>query len=27
MEWIAKVYDIEACAIWKEQVIQEQLRV
>lgn len=27
IEWMSKVYDIEACAIWKEQVLQEQLRV
>lgn len=27
IEWTSKVYDIEACAMWREQVIQEQLRV
>lgn len=27
IEWTSKVYDIEACGMWKEQVVQEQLRV
>ena len=27
IEWTSKVYDIDACILWKEQVLQEQLRV